>query len=104
MSAGGKGEKNGYALVRYDGSRSGGQNVASSEHFGTGTYIIEFKSSVKKCAYLATLGRPLQTVSQQGFVSVVARPGSDSGIVVYTGDDAGNLRDRDFHVGVFCTV
>ncbi len=104
ISAAAKGEKNGFALVRNNGFPAGGQNVDSTERLNTGTYAIEFKSSVKKCAYLATLGRPLITESQQGFISVVPRPGSDNGIVVFTANALGDLQDRDFHVGVFCKV
>jgi hypothetical protein len=72
-----------------------------------GTYAVVFSKDVHQCAYGATVGRPTiegpEATENPGYVTVVSWAEEEGhGVLVQTYDAAGNLKDKGFHVAVFC--
>jgi hypothetical protein len=91
-----------WAVIDGNGSLVRGRGVTSATRASTGAYHIVFKKNVRKCAYLATIGRTGAEVAEPGEIGTGGLPETVKGVWVRTRDSAGNLSDRSFHVGIIC--
>lgn len=93
----------GFAVVDKDGNLAGGKNATGAIFLSTGTYEVDFASSVNKCAFTATTGLPDSNGSNiAGFVTLAGRGANDKGVYVQTYDAKGVSADRGFHLIVRC--
>jgi len=92
----------GWAVINAAGIPIHGQNIGAVSHPGTGTYIVDFTHSVKKCAYTATIGDGSAGTPPAGYVTVAGASGDAPGVFVAVFDENGNVADIGFHLNVRC--
>ncbi|HTT99530.1 MAG TPA: hypothetical protein VMF58_15890 [Rhizomicrobium sp.] len=98
-----RGAHSGFAVVGSDGTLERGSNTTGAIHLGTGIYEVDFASSVKKCAYTATIALPGSSgVNAPGFVTVAGRSDTVDGVYLKTFDQKGDLADTAFQLNVRC--
>jgi len=94
---------NGFAVVDSGGDLIRGKNAVTAMHLDLGIYEVDFSTSVKKCVFTATTGKPDSNGSNvAGFVTVAGRGGTDTGVYVKTFDAKGLTTDVGFHLNVRC--
>lgn len=93
-----------WAVVDADGTLVRGNNVVSTQTFGSGLYEVKFsKKDITGCAFLATLGNPGSAgFPPVGFIGVVGRVGEPDAVFVVTRDIDGVGSDLSFHLKVVC--
>jgi hypothetical protein len=68
-----------------------------------GSYVVKFEADVSQCAYEAAIGRAdAENTENPGFATVVARAGEPHGVEVQTYNVNTELKDKGFHLAVFC--
>jgi hypothetical protein len=95
-----------FAVVGPDGSLARGSGVLRSRRIrgcSGGCYEVIFKLNVRRCAYLATIGkaRP-RGVEATGTVTTVGRATDVRGVFLTTTDSSGSFAPRGFHLAVHC--
>jgi hypothetical protein len=95
-----------WAVVKADGTLARGRNVVSSQQVaGAGIYDVTFDRNVRNCAYVATVGRADDVVSEAGFPIVNRRPNKPKGVRVFIADKVGlgaSFVKLGFHLQVEC--
>lgn len=84
-------------------NRSAG--TTSSARIGVGQYEVIFNQDISNCAYVATVGLPIDisnAAGAQGFAVVGKKTGTVNGVRVNTRALNGNAADRGFHLVVVC--
>lgn len=92
----------GWAVINSAGIPIRGQNIGAVSHPGTGTYIVDFTHSVKKCVFTATLGNDSPGEPLPGYVTVAGANADAPGVFVTTFGANGNSLDMPFHLNVRC--
>jgi hypothetical protein len=91
------------AVVRADGSEHRGRGLVSSNRLGVGTYEVFFDRSIKKCAWVGTVGQGNFSGSTgAGMVTITGRVGTNNGLFVTTFDGGGAAADLPFLTTVIC--
>jgi len=93
-----------YAVVNSAGAVVRSVGATGSIHLSTGTYEVDFSSSMLNCAYVATVGDPgAGAVSQPAVATVATRAGNNRGLFIQTFDQTtGSAVDLPFQVQTFC--
>jgi hypothetical protein len=93
-----------WAVVNPEGTLARhGTSQTSAERIEVGSYVIKFEADVSQCAYEAAIGRAdAENTENPGFATVVARAGEPHGVEVQTYNVNSELRDKGFHLAVFC--
>lgn len=92
----------GWAVVNAGGIPIRSQNISAVSHPGTGTYIVDFTHSVKKCVFTATIGDASPGTPPAGYVTVAGANGDAPGVYVAVFDKNGDAADIGFHLNVRC--
>ena len=92
------------AVIAADGGRFHVRGVTDVVKTGTGVYQITFDRDVTDCVYAATLTYDFQVPGvPAGTGEIAAALGFDRDqLIVHTGDSAGQMADRPFHLLVSC--
>ncbi len=92
------------AVIAADGGRFHVRGVTDVVKTGTGVYKITFDRDVTDCVYAATLTYDFQVPGvPAGTGEIAAELGFDGDqLIVHTGDSAGQMADRPFHLLVSC--
>jgi hypothetical protein len=92
-----------YAVVGYDANLARATNGATLANLGSGRYNVTFPSSVKNCAYLATVGDPGNAlVYSPSGVYTGSGPNTNT-VYVETKNPGGGLQSGiPFHLAVIC--
>jgi hypothetical protein len=93
-----------YAVLNSAGSIVRSFGTTGSIHISTGTYEVDFSSSMLACGYIATPGDSgAGAVSQPAVATVAQRAGNKKGLFIQTFDQStGSLVDIPFQVQTFC--
>jgi hypothetical protein len=78
------------------------KNVTTAGGIATGRYFVTFSSDVSACSYQATAAGATTGGALGGYVSVGARPGVPTDVVVNAFDKNGDAAALPFHLAVFC--
>ena len=92
-----------YAVAGYGASLVRATAGTTLAHLGAGRYDVTFRSSVRDCAYLATVGDPRNNlVASPAGVSTGSGPGSRT-VYIETKNPGGGLSNGiPFHLAVIC--
>jgi hypothetical protein len=92
-----------YAVVGYTANLVRATSGTTLTHLGTGRYDVTFPASVKKCAYLATVGDPGNNlVFNPAGVYTGSVPNANT-VYIETKNPGGGLSDGiPFHLAVIC--
>lgn len=91
-----------WAVISSNGSLVRGAGVTRTSRPRAGAYHVIFNRDVRRCGYLATLGRTGAQLAQGGQIGTGGLPRTPNGVWVRTRNNAGNLVDRSFHIAVTC--
>jgi hypothetical protein len=93
-----------WAVVNPEGTLARhGNSATAAERIEVGSYVVKFEADVSQCAYEAAIGRAdAENTEIPGFATVVARAGEPHGVEVQTYDTNSALKDKGFHLAVFC--
>lgn len=93
-----------WAVVNPEGTLARhGSSQTSAERIEVGSYVVKFEADVSQCAYEAAIGRAdAENTENPGFATVVARAGEPHGVEVQTYNVGSELKDKGFHLAVFC--
>jgi hypothetical protein len=85
------------------GNLARGNNVATTNRSGAGTYQVRFTRNVRNCAYVATVGLTgASGTSAAADIMVVGEAANVRGVFVTIEDPPGTRVDRSFHLVVMC--
>lgn len=91
-----------YATVNSDATIVDQSGGVTGIHLGTGNYAIDFHRNVTKCAFVATVGSPVNN-DDQGQANVADRAGNVNAVFVNTRSNDGSTNaDHGFHLVVVC--
>jgi hypothetical protein len=80
-----------------------GNSATAAEQIGAGSYVVKFEADVSQCAYEAAIGNSVaENTENPGFATVAARSGEPHGVEVQTYNANSELKDKGFHLAVFC--
>lgn len=91
-----------FAVVSSAGTLVRGEDATSAVRRGTGKYSVTFNSSVRNCAFVATLAATGSSGSPTGFAGLALNPVNNRTVDVQTHSENGNNSDRPFHLVVIC--
>ncbi len=93
-----------WAVVNPEGTLARhGNSETGAEQIGVGSYVVKFEADVSQCAYEAAIGRAdAENTENPGFATVVARAAEPHGVEVQTYNANSELKDKGFHLAVFC--
>jgi hypothetical protein len=91
-----------WGVINANGSLVRGAGVTRTSRPRAGAYHVIFNRDVRKCGYLASLGRVGAQLAQGGQIGTGGLPRTPNGVWVRTRTSAGDLEDRSFHIAVIC--
>jgi hypothetical protein len=90
-----------HAVVNANGSLVRGDDVSNSKRTATGRYVVTFDSSVRNCAFVASVG-PSGTGTIAPGVASVGGASNARQVRVETRTLAGSYANRPFHLVLIC--
>jgi hypothetical protein len=91
----------GHAVVSANGTLVRGDDVKRVQRTAAGRYVVTFDSSVRSCAYVASVGQP-GTGSLTPGVAMVGGTSNARQVRVDVRTLAGAYADRPFHLVITC--
>jgi hypothetical protein len=90
-----------HAVVNANGSLVRGDDATRAQRTATGRYVVTFDSSVRNCAYIASVGQPGTGTLTPG-VAMVGGTSNARQVRVDTRTLDGSYANRPFHLIVIC--
>ncbi len=90
-----------HAVISASGKVVRGDDVTRAARAAVGRYVVTFDSSVRNCAYVATVGQPGTGTLTPG-VAMVGGSSNSRMVRVETRNLNGSYADRAFHLVVIC--
>lgn len=94
-----------WAVAQATGALQRSAGTTSAGRLGVGQYEVAFNQDIQQCAYLASVGSPVDIANagnQQGFAVVGKKFGTGNTVRVNTRANNGAAADRPFHLLVVC--
>jgi hypothetical protein len=94
-----------WAVLQPTGTLQRSAGTTSAGRLGAGQYEVVFNQDIQQCAYLATVGSPIDITNagnQQGFAVTGKKFGTVNTVRVNTRANNGTAADRPFHLVVVC--
>src|SRR3954451_10216316 len=79
-----------FAVVSSGGGLVRGDDATNAVRTGTGRYSVTFKSSVRNCGFVATLGSTGSVGSPTGFAGLALNPVNNRTVDIQTHSENGN--------------